>query len=60
MQPFVVAMLAACFLLWIPIPKKAEDLPENKKRGIPLEEVQPADETTRPDELWNQSATKEA
>lgn len=44
MQPFVVAMLAACFLLWIPIPKRAEDLPENrKKKNIPLEEVKPTE-----------------
>ncbi|KAJ9107428.1 hypothetical protein QFC21_000879 [Naganishia friedmannii] len=61
MQPFVVAMLAACFLLWIPIPKNAEELPENKKkRSIPLEEVKPAHAATSPDESWNYLASKEA
>lgn len=34
MQPVIVAMVVACFLLWIPIPKKSEDSktkPEGEK-----------------------------
>lgn len=41
MQPVIVAMLGACFLLWIPIPKKPEDLKGKSKArdDMRLEEV---------------------
>jgi hypothetical protein len=39
MQPVIVAMLAVCFLLWIPVPKKAEDLKKRTKVDMALEPV---------------------
>lgn len=45
MQPVIVAMLAVCFLLWIPVPKKAEDLKKKAKLDMVLERVGAGDDT---------------
>ncbi|GHJ86104.1 hypothetical protein NliqN6_2506 [Naganishia liquefaciens] len=39
MQPVIVAMLAVCFLLWIPVPKRAKDLKKKAKLDMALERV---------------------
>lgn len=45
MQPVIVAMLAVCFLLWIPVPKKAEDLKKKAKLDMVLERVGGGEDT---------------